>query len=91
MENYPTTAERDSSSEDPIRNAMLRKALDDRERFLNSCPHLRAYQRQIDHLLDRAGNVNGRMAVLATLAQAKMLELRDRLNDLNRILAGPSD
>ena len=34
----------------------LQKALAERERFLDRRPHLRAYQAEIDRILDNSGN-----------------------------------
>lgn len=64
----------------------LQKALDARERFLQRHPHLRAYQAEIDLVLDKSGNSQGRMAVLGTLMQGKLLELRNEFYKLNQYL-----
>ena len=64
----------------------LRQALSARERFLERHPHLRAYQAAIDRVLDQSGNTQGRMAVLGTLMQGKLLELQDQFAKLNRPL-----
>ena len=45
-------------------------------------PHLASYQAEIDEVLDKSGNHEGRMAVLGTLLQAKMLEMQNELNKL---------
>jgi hypothetical protein len=64
----------------------LKKALAERERFLERQPHLRAYQAEIDKLLDQSGNRQGRMAVLGTLMQGKLLDMQRELYKLTRIL-----
>ena len=64
----------------------LQKALAERERLLARRPHLRTYQAEIDRLLDQSGNRQGRMAVLATLMQGKLLDMQHELYKLNRIL-----
>ena len=79
--------EHDSSIEKDInRNDLLQSALEDRERFLQQHPGLRAYQAEIDRLLDNSGNSQGRMAVLATLMQGKLLELQRELCSLTNVL-----
>jgi len=69
---------------DPDR--LLADALAQRERFLEKYPQYREYQRQIDGMLDRAGSPENRMAVLALLMEAKLIEMHDQLKDLNRLL-----
>ncbi len=64
----------------------LQKALAERERLLARRPHLRAYQAEIDRLLDQSGNRQGRMAVLGTLMQGKLLDLQRELYKLTRLL-----
>ena len=64
----------------------LQHALAERERFLEQNPHLRAYQAEIDRLLDLSGDSQGRMTVLGTLMQGKLLEMRDQFKRLNRYL-----
>lgn len=65
---------------------VLGEALAERERFLEKFPQYREYQRQIDSMLDRAGSSENRMAVLALLMEAKLIEMHDQLKDLNRLL-----
>ena len=67
-------------------NERLQKALAERERFLERQPHLRAYQAEIDRVLDKSGNPRGRMAVLGTLLQGKLLEMQRELYKLTKIL-----
>jgi hypothetical protein len=70
----------------PTANECLRKALAERERLLERQPHLRAYQAEIDRVLDKSGNRQGRMAVLGTLMQGKLLDMQRELYKLARIL-----
>jgi len=65
---------------------LLVDALAERDRFLERYPQYREYQRQIDGMLDRAGSSENRMAVLALLMEAKLIEMHDQLKDLNRLL-----
>ena len=58
-----------------LQEALLQKALTERDRFLESHPHLRSYQEEIDRLLDQSGNTQGRLAVLGMLMQGKLLEM----------------
>jgi len=64
----------------------LLNALAQRDRFLERNPHLRPFQAEIDRLLDKSGNNEGRMAVLGTLMQAKLLKLQRELNKITNIL-----
>lgn len=67
-------------------NECLQRALAEREAFLERFPHLRAYQAEIDRVLDMSGNSQGRMAVLATMMQASLMDLQTELDKLTKIL-----
>jgi hypothetical protein len=67
-------------------NPGLQEALARRERYLERHPHLRAYQAEIDRVLDKSGNSLGRMAVLGTLMQGKLLEMQSELYKLTQIV-----
>lgn len=69
-----------------VTNERLQYALERRDRFLKRNPHLRPFQAEIDGLLDKSGNNEGRMAVLGTLMQGKLLELQKELSKLSNIL-----
>lgn len=78
--------DRDKLHQHPaVANEVLRKALARRERFLERHPHLRAYQAEIDRVLDQSGNCQGRMAVLGTMMQGKLLEMQTELDELTHI------
>lgn len=64
----------------------LQEALAKRERFLDHQPHLRAYQAEIDRILDNSGNAEGRMAVLGMLLQGKLIDLQREFAKLSNIL-----
>ncbi|MBR9979504.1 MAG: hypothetical protein KFF50_00610 [Desulfatitalea sp.] len=64
----------------------LADALRDRAAFLEKFPQYREMQNDIDTMLDKAGTVENRMAVLALLMEAKLLELQGQLGALNRIV-----
>ncbi len=64
----------------------LQRALARRERFLKQHPHLRAYQKEIDRMLDMSGDCHARMAVLGTLMQGKLLEMKNEFQKLNQYL-----
>lgn len=68
------------------REERLRQAISARDRFLENNPHLHSYQVEIDRLLDGSGSNQGRMAVLGTLMQGKLLEMQKELNKLANIL-----
>ena len=67
-------------------NKRLQDALANRERYLERHPHLRAYQAEIDRVLDKSGNVHGRLAVIGTLMQGKLLEMQGEFCKLTRFL-----
>lgn len=67
-------------------NERLQKALAERDHFLELHPQLRAYQAEIDRILDRSGNRQGRLAVLGTLMQGKLLEMQKELFSLTEVL-----
>jgi hypothetical protein len=64
----------------------LAEALAERALFLEKYPQYRNYQHEIDRMLDQAGTLENRMAVLALLIEAKLIELHDQFRHLNRIL-----
>ena len=65
--------------------SLLETALAERERFLKENPHMRAYQEEIDDILDKSGGSHGRMAVLGTLMQGKLLEMQKELYNMTMI------
>ena len=65
----------------------LAHALAQKAEFLNQHPEYREYQKEIDRLLDKAGNMENRMAVLAMLMEGKLIELHQQLQELNTIIA----
>jgi len=67
-------------------NQRLQKALAKRERYLARHPHLRTYQAEIDRVLDKSGNVQGRLAVIGMLMQGKLIEMQGEFHKLNRLL-----
>lgn len=64
----------------------LEQALEQRALFLDKHPQYRSFQREIDGMLEKAGSAENRMAVLALLIEAKLIELHGQLTHLNRIL-----
>jgi hypothetical protein len=64
----------------------LQEALAKRERYLARHPHLRIHQAEIDRMLDKSGNVQGRLAVIGTLMQGKLIEMQGEFYKLNRLL-----
>lgn len=65
---------------------ILQAALAERARFLEKRPHLKTYQKEIDKLLDKSGSHQGRLAVLGTLMQGKLLDIQKELFTLNKII-----
>lgn len=70
----------------PAVDSRLKEALANRDRYLERHPHLRTYQAEIDRILDKSGNVHGRLAVLGMLMQGKLLEMQGEFYKLNRFL-----
>lgn len=64
----------------------LAQALAEKAEFLNQHPEHQEFQNEIDRLLDKAGNMENRMAVLAMLMEGKLIELHQQLQKLNSIL-----
>jgi hypothetical protein len=64
----------------------LADALAERDHFLRNHPKYQALQNDINKMLDKAGSPENRMAVLAVLMEAKLLELQKELRHLNAIL-----
>lgn len=67
-------------------NPRLQEALAKRERYLAGHPHLRAYQAEIDKVLNKSGNVQGRLAVIGMLMQGKLMEMQCEFKKLTRLL-----
>jgi hypothetical protein len=67
-------------------NDILQEALAERERFLRRHPRLRAYQAEIDSILDKSGGTHGRLAVLGTLMEGKLLEMQKEMTKLRDCL-----
>ena len=65
---------------------LLADTLAERALFLENHPQYKTFQKEIDTLLDKAGNPENRIAVLAVLMEAKLLELQKELRHLNAIL-----
>jgi hypothetical protein len=86
MQNHPGRKKTTSLPWSTTPNDTLQTALAEREQFLAHRPHLQAYQDQIDKILDKSGNHHGRLAVLGTLMQGKLLEMQIELKKLNAIL-----
>ena len=66
--------------------AALAQALAEKAKFLNKHPEYLEFQNEIDRLLDKAGGMENRMAVLAMLMEGKLIELHQQLQKLNGIL-----
>ena len=69
-------------------NDTLQKALAAREEFLRRHPRQRAYQVEIDRILDKSGDIHGRMAALEILIDGKLLEIKNELIKLQKSLCG---
>ena len=80
----PSSQQRHDAPWNP--EAALARALAEKAEFLNQHPEYRKYQKEIDRLLDNAGDMENRMAVLAMLMEGKLIELHQNLQKLNGIL-----
>ena len=69
----------------------LADALAERDQFLKNHPKYQALQNDINKMLDKAGSPENRMAVLAVLMEAKLLELQKELRHLNATLLRMAD
>lgn len=67
-------------------NDILQKALAEREEFLRRHPRQRAYQAEIDSILDKSGLINGRLASLRMLMEGKLIEIQNEFIKLNSLL-----
>jgi len=67
-------------------NKILQKALAEREAFLRRHPRQRAYQAEIDRILDKSGDIHGRLASLRMLMEGKLLEMKNELIKLHNLL-----
>jgi hypothetical protein len=65
---------------------LLAESLAERAQFLKKYPQYQPFQDEIDGLMDKAGSFENRMAVLALLMEAKLIEMHDQFRQLNRIL-----
>ena len=68
-------------------DALLQELLEKREQYLKENPHLVPFQKEIDRLLDNAGNQENRMAVLGIMLEGKLSELREQLLSLSNMLS----
>ena len=64
----------------------LADALAERALFLENHPEYKAFQNEINKMLDKAGSQENRRAVLAVLMEGKLIELQKELRHLNKIL-----
>ena len=86
MQNNPNNSRCVPSQPPAAANQRLQEALANRERYLERHPHMRAYQAEIDGVMDKSGNVHSRMAVIGMLMQGKLLEMQAAFYKLNRFL-----
>lgn len=66
-------------------NKILRQAIVDLEEFLVDNPHMRAYQEEIETLMDKVPE-HQRLEVIQQLMLEKMLNLRDSLGEIKGTL-----
>lgn len=68
-------------------NVSLDELIKTREQYLKKNPHLIPFQKEIDRLLDNAGNPENRMKVLGIMMEGKLTELREQLLRLSNMLS----
>jgi hypothetical protein len=76
---------KDNSRDD--RFAAMQKAVEERDRFLEARPHLKALQEEINDTLKRAGNSTNRISVLDSLLKEKAGKLSAALRALTDTFA----
>lgn len=69
----------------------LTEALAERAEFLKQHPKFLKFQKEIDRVLDKAGNSENRMIVLAMLMEGKLVELHKQFQNLNSVLLSIPD
>lgn len=60
----------------------LDRAIRERDLFLEKNPHMEKYQREIDRHMRGAGSSENRMAILAMMMNAKLMELQEQCKAL---------
>ena len=88
--NHPHNEETDSWDAEQA----LVRALYERDRFLEMNPQYLEFQQEIDYMMNKAGNTENRMAVLAMLMEKKIEQLNEQFQKLSSALhekATPSD
>ncbi len=68
----------------------IRKAVEEREKFLEEHPELRPLQEEIERRTKNAGTPENRMAIIEEMMMEKVRELQDRLMALRGSLTGES-
>jgi hypothetical protein len=66
----------------PSDSESLRKAIEERDRFLERNPNLKPYQREIERRMKNAGSSENRMAILSMMMQEKLMELKEQCGAL---------
>ncbi len=64
----------------------IKKAVDDRDKFLEEHPELEEFQKEIEKEMRNAGSYKNRAAVLKTMMDKRMLELKQNLLNLQKIV-----
>lgn len=64
----------------------IKKAVEARDEFLMEHPELRPFQKEIEKEMRNAGNYNNRASVLKAMMDKRMLELKQNLLALQKIM-----
>ena len=65
--------------------AIGKAAKEARRRLLEERPELKAYQEEIDRLLNQAGNAENRLAVLSFMVESKLRELQEQIQKIQHL------
>ncbi len=66
----------------------IRKAVGDRDRFLEEHPELKPLQEEIEKRLRSAGSIENRIAILRNMMDEKLFELRQALLKAKKLWQG---
>jgi hypothetical protein len=80
-------AKRIEDDHENMSNASLDELIKTRAQYLKENPHLIPFQKEIDRLLDNAGNLENRMKVLGIIMEGKLTELKEQLLRLSNMLS----
>ena len=75
-------------AEDRAEPGVVRKAIEERNQFLEKRPELRPFQEEIDRRLTAAGSMENRMAVLGFMLQEQIMAFGEAFWEISEKLRG---